>query len=401
MLINCPECKLQISDKALTCPHCGCPMNLNIASQKRRSTRKRMRLPNGFGSITEIKNKKLRKPFRVRVCVGKTSEGKPILKALKPESMFETYNDAYAALVEYNRNPYDLDDDLRVSELYERWTAAYFPTLAGPSSARTLTSAWAYCSSIYDMRAKDVRPRHIKGCMEEGVATVRGQEQTPSASMKNKIKTLFNQMLDYAVEYELVDRNYSRTFKLTDDTIKEIQTVKKEHIPFSDDEMALLWKNLGHKYGIEFMIIQCYSGWRPQELGLIELADVDLSNWTFKGGIKTDAGENRVVPIHPRIRDLVSKSYEEAEQLGSKYLFNYTDEDRRGKNTKLTYNRYSKIFNRIRDELKLNPDHRPHDGRKHFVTKCNTLSNIWSDIRFQISPKRCIQPENLNGSELK
>ena len=152
--------------------------------------------------------------------------------------------------------------------------------------------------------------------------------------MKNKIKTLFNQMLDYAVEYELVDRNYSRTFKLTDDTIKEIQTVKKEHIPFSDDEMALLWKNLGHKYGIEFMIIQCYSGWRPQELGLIELADVDLSNWTFKGGIKTDAGENRVVPIHPRIRDLVSKSYEEADQLGSKYLFNYTDEDRRGKNTK-------------------------------------------------------------------
>lgn len=68
--------------------------------------------------------------------------------------------------------------------------------------------------------------------------------------MKNKIKTLFNQMLDYAVEYELVDRNYSRTFKLTDDTIKEIQTVKKEHIPFSDDEMALLWKNLGHKYGL-------------------------------------------------------------------------------------------------------------------------------------------------------
>lgn len=237
------------------------------------------------------------------------------------------------------------------------------------------------------MRVMDVRARHIKGCMEEGVATVRGQEQTPSASMKNKIKTLFNQMLDYAVEYELVDRNYSRTFKLTDDIIKEIQTVKKEHIPFSDDEMALLWKNLGHKYGIEFMIIQCYSGWRPQELGLIELADVDLSNWTFKGGIKTDAGENRVVPIHPRIRDLVSKSYEEADQLGSKYLFNYTDEDRRGKNTKLTYNRYSKIFNRIRDELKLNPDHRPHDGRKHFVTKCKDAKVDEYAIKYMVGHK--------------
>ncbi len=45
--------------------------------------------------------------------------------------------------------------------------------------------------------------------------------------MKNKIKSLFNLMLDYALEYELVDRNYSRTFNLTEETIKEIVTVKK------------------------------------------------------------------------------------------------------------------------------------------------------------------------------
>ncbi len=48
------------------------------------------------------------------------------------------------------------------------------------------------------------------------------------------------------------------------------------------------------------ILIQCYSGWRPQELGLIELANVDLENGTFKGGIKTEAGEDRVVPIHSK-----------------------------------------------------------------------------------------------------
>ncbi len=38
----------------------------------------------------------------------------------------------------------------------------------------------------------------------------------------------------------------------------------------------------------------------------------------------------------------------------------------------------------IRDELNLNPEHRPHDGRKHFVTMAkkygvdSTQSNIWS-----------------------
>ena len=33
-----------------------------------------------------------------------------------------------------------------------------------------------------------------------------------------------------------------------------------------------------------------------------------------------------------------------------------------------THLRYQKGFGMIRDELNLNPEHRPHDGRKHFVT---------------------------------
>lgn len=134
-------------------------------------------------------------------------------------------------------------------------------------------------------------------------------------------------MLDYAVEYELVDRNYSRTFNLSEDTIKEIRTVKKEHIPFTDSEMELLWKYVEDKRCVDVLLIQCYSGWRPQELGLIELKDVDLENWIFRGGMKTDAGEDRAVPIHSRIKHLVERRYKEAKELGSEYLFNYIDQD--------------------------------------------------------------------------
>lgn len=388
MLIKCPECELQVSDKATFCPHCGYPIKPDIKQRKpRNKNNKRRRLPNGFGQISEIKNRNLRNPFRAMVTVGKDKNGRPICKPLKPESYFPTYNDAYAALVEYNKNPYDLEPSITVKELYEKWTEEYFKTLKNESSSRATTSAWEYCTSVYNMRVMDVRARHIKGCMEEGVATVRGKEQTPSASMKNKIKTLFNQMLDYALEYELVDRNYSRTFKLTDETIKEIQTVKKEHIPFTNDEMDLLWKHVDDKYGIDVLLIQCYSGWRPQELGLIEISDVDLLNRTFKGGMKTDAGENRIVPIHSKIMDLVTKKYKEAEKLGSPYLFNYIDPDRRNKNIKWTYNRYNKVFGRIRDELNLNPEHRPHDGRKHFVTKCKENGVDEYAIKYMVGHK--------------
>ncbi|WP_413614084.1 tyrosine-type recombinase/integrase [Flavonifractor plautii] len=319
------------------------------------------------------------------VTVGKTPEGKPICKPLKPESYFATYNDAYAALVEYNKNPYDLEPSITMQELYDKWLQEYEKTV---KSTKSVTSAWAYCSGVYKMRVMDIRARHVKGCMEEGVAIIRGKEQHPSATMKNQIKSLFNMMLDYALEYELVDRNYSRTFNLTEETVKEIQSVKKEHIAFTDEEMDLLWANISSKQGIDIMLIQCYSGWRPQELGLLELKDVDLENRTFRGGMKTDAGENRVVPIHSRIQDLVLRKYQEAEALGSPYLLNWTDPNNRNKkNLKLTYARYQKAFERIRDELKLNPNHRPHDGRTHFVTMAKRYGVDEYAIKYMVGHK--------------
>ena len=385
MLTQCPECELPVSDKANACPHCGYPLKPSEKQKRPRKSNKRRRLPNGFGQISEIKNRNLRNPFRAMVTVGKTPEGKPICKPLKPESYFATYNDAYAALVEYNKNPYDLEPSITMQELYDKWLPEYEKTV---KSTKSVTSAWAYCSGVYKMRVMDIRARHVKGCMEEGVAIIRGKEQHPSATMKNQIKSLFNMMLDYALEYELVDRNYSRTFNLTEETVKEIQSVKKEHIAFTDEEMDLLWANISSKQGIDILLIQCYSGWRPQELGLLELKDVDLENWTFRGGMKTDAGENRVVPIHSRIQDLVLRKYQEAEALGSPYLLNWADPNNRNKkNIKLTYARYQKAFERIRDDLKLNPNHRPHDGRTHFVTMAKRYGVDEYAIKYMVGHK--------------
>ena len=385
MLTQCPECELPVSDKANACPHCGYPLKPSEKQKRPRKSNKRRRLPNGFGQISEIKNRNLRNPFRAMVTVGKTPEGKPICKPLKPESYFATYNDAYAALVEYNKNPYDLEPSITMQELYDKWLPEYEKTV---KSTKSVTSAWAYCSGVYKMRVMDIRARHVKGCMEEGVAIIRGKEQHPSATMKNQIKSLFNMMLDYALEYELVDRNYSRTFNLTEETVKEIQSVKKEHIAFTDEEMDLLWANISNKQGIDILLIQCYSGWRPQELGLLELKDVDLENWTFRGGMKTDAGEDRVVPIHSRIQDLVLRKYQEAEALGSSYLLNWTDSNNRNKkNIKLTYARYQKAFERIRDDLKLNPNHRPHDGRTHFVTMAKRYGVDEYAIKYMVGHK--------------
>lgn len=186
---------------------------------------------------------------------------------MKPETYFKTYNDAYAALLEYHKNPYDLDSDLTVEQLYEKWTDKYFESLSSPSSERTIKSAWNYCSAVYDMRAKDLRARHIKGCMEDGTYVVDGKEKHASPTTKTKIKSLFNLILDYALEYELVDKNYARTFNLSDDVIKDVKEAKKDHIDFTDEEIKKLWDHLYDTDYVDVILIQCYSGWATTRIG--------------------------------------------------------------------------------------------------------------------------------------
>ena len=210
---------------------------------------------------------------------------------------------------------------------------------------------------------------------------------------------MFNLILDYAVEYEIVDKNYSRTFTLSDNIIKEVEEGRRGRIPFTSDEMQKLWEHVNIEPYADVILIQCYSGWRPQELGLIKLENVNLDEWTFSGGMKTSAGTNRTVPIHSKIKSLVKKRYDEAVQLGSKYLINCVDTHTHRSSLMFTYDKYYARFCSLRDKLKLNPQHRVHDGRMHFITsakKCGVdeyaikymVGHAISDITEKIYTKR-------------
>lgn len=359
MLIKCPECDLQISDKAISCPHCGYPLAPTVRKKPRGRPR---RLPNGFGRITKISNQNLRNPYRAMVTIGKTADGKPVSKILKPKGYFRTYNEAYAALIEYNKNPYDLSSDMTVNELFKKWYAEYSERTKSAGTVRNVTTAWNYCSSVKGIRVADLRIRHIKQCVYDGMHN----GHKPPTNIKPRIKCLFNMMLDYAMEYELVDKNYSRMFDLNSEAKENIKHVKQDHLAFTDEELAILWNSLEIPY-VDIVLIQCYSGWRPQELGLIELKNVDLENRIMISGMKTAAGKDRRVPIHSKIYPLVAMRYKNAAVLGSKYLINSTD-SRSIKETFMSYSKYLSRFHRVMDQLGLNKGHRPHDGRKTFIT---------------------------------
>ena len=333
MLIKCPECELQISDKAFACPHCGYPLKQSTPSHTHQSNRRR-RLPNGFGQISLIKNKNLRSPYRAMIPNGKTETGRPLSRIL---GYYKTYNDAYTALSEYQKNPYDLDTAITLQELYDKWSEFYFEKYTSGGNKRTIEAAWAKCSKISSMKVRDVRARHVKNCIEE----------CSVESIKPRIKSMFNIMLDYAVEYELADKNYARTFNLD-----KISEVENEHIAFTKDELETLWNN-SDDYYVRIILIQTYTGLRPKELCEIRKENVNISRHYLIGGMKTKAGTNRLIPIHSKISNFV-------EGLMA------TDGDKLIPD--VTYDIYRNKFKNIIAKYKLSQEHRPHDPRKTFIT---------------------------------
>lgn len=332
-----------------------------------------MKLPNGYGSVTKLSGNR-RKPYLARVTLGwitNEQTGKTTQNRV-PIGTYKTKKEALQALAEYGANPYDIqNNNLTLAELYQKWTEAYFPTLSGESSTRTITSAWKYCHPLYKMRVKDLRARHIKGIMEDGyIVSSRGknagQKVMASPGVKARIKSMFNLMLDYALEYEIVDKNYARTFDISENIIKEKEAATRGHIIFPPDEMKILWDNVDKIRFVDWILIQCYMGWRPQELATLQLADVNLDEWYMVAGMKTDAGKNRMVPIHTKIQPLVKRNYDYAVSLGSDALFNDPTATKGG--MKITYDKYAGRFDKVMAALKLNPEHRPHDPRMTFIT---------------------------------
>lgn len=348
MLTNCPECQLQISDKAYTCPHCGYP--LKGTKRPYNPSKAHKRLPNGFGQISQIKNRNLRKPFRAMVTVGKNPKtGRPIVKPLTPESYFKTYNDAYAALLEYNRNPYDLTHrNLTFKEVYEQWSTEYYKTL-NINTVISYEASWKWMEPLYSMKISEIKSRHLRSCIDDCDKT----------TMKGAIKSLMNLIFDYAVENEYTDKNYARNLKY-----KLEKSNTNGHIAFKQEELDLLWLHYIDEKFVDMILIQCYTGFRPQELVEIKLENVDLDNWIITGGMKTDAGKNRIVPIHEKIKGIVKIKYKVAKQLGSEYLFN---QPKKNGELKMSYRKYNYAFSSVMANLNLE-GHKPHDPRKTFVT---------------------------------
>lgn len=255
-----------------------------------------MRLPNGYGSITKLSGNR-RNPYIVRITVGYDDEGRQLRKVL---GYYPNRKKALEALAAYGESPYDIDaSKMTFSELYKLWSKEKFNEIS-KSAIRTYTSAYAYCKPLYETPIATIRTAQMQNIIdfaEVGAAT------------RAKIQDMLKLMFRFAMKNDYIKKDYAEFLKRP--TVK----TQKERTPFLQDEIARLW-SLSENHYAKILLIMIYTGWRPSELVSMKFGEcIDMESFTMQGGIKTQAGKNRIVPICEKIKPLV-KYFEQKSYIG-------------------------------------------------------------------------------------
>ena len=283
--------------------------------------RKNPRLPNGYGSIKYL-GKGRTNPYAVFAPSTENNiQGKPVYK--KPIAYTDTWNKAFSILVMYHAGNYKKGDfvpdvmpsdvkgimlqdivnkiiktlapekvstgEITFAEVYERFFEYKYNQTKkeySKSSRFNTVAAFKNCSVLHNRPFIDLKYNDLQKVVDDCAL---------KHSSKSSIVLLIKQMFKYAMITEIVDKDYSQYV-----AVKE-KDDNEQGVPFSDNELKILWDNKTDPI-CEMLLIMCYSGFRISEYNILEV-DYDIKY--LKGGIKTTASKNRIVPIHSVIYPLI------------------------------------------------------------------------------------------------
>lgn len=296
------------------------------------------KLPNGYGSIIKLTGKR-RKPYAVRITIGTSwdPDRERLTQKYKYLEYFEKRADAVLYLANYNsgmrvKEHQSLQDALTLAQVYERWIAEKEASKRGLSDKRrgALAAAFKKFAALHKKKIRNIRLADVQPIFDANRDMSRGTTQNMS--------TVISGIYHYAMRYDLVDNDF------TDLLITEGSDSKQIHFPFTEQEIRILWEHRADKMA-RFILITIYSGMRPTELLIIKSEDIDIKRRIIIGGIKTDAGRDRVIPIHEKIVPLLSEGLD----------FNYNN-----------YTTFLRDYTSYVEAMGM--EHLPHDGRHTCAT---------------------------------
>lgn len=248
------------------------------------------RFPNGYGSIREYKDGNRAKPFVAFTPLKRCADGKRRREIIGAAA---TEDEALQMLAEYNRFKgsklnYSLED------LYDEWNIKAYQGIT-KSTADCYRAAWKQMTELYPMKVKTIRSGHFQEIVD------RMAEEGKSLSSMRNVKVLAGLLEKYAIKFDIIEKNYAEFIELPAEE-------KKEKEIFTADQLKTLENAAENGDRIaRLIVILIYTGWRIGEFLSLTAQDYNPVNKTFTGGLKTENGKNRVVPVPEHVQPYVNE----------------------------------------------------------------------------------------------
>lgn len=271
--MQCMRCRRVIPDDAVFCCYCGVRMEGAPAAQRRRRRR-----PRGTGSVWKDARNKSR-PF-----VAVAADGTRIGTFATSGEAVKALDDVNASKISPERQTYTLAD------VYDRWSELHYPKIT-VKAQQTYANAYRKAAVLHDRRIAELKTEDYQRVLSQMMAA------GASRSLCEKERQLFSQLCQYAINQDIIHTNYSTALVLPEASAPKTRVLSADEVQAirntADDA------RLGETARIALTLI--YTGMRLNELLTARRENVHADEGYLIGGEKTEAGRDRVIPLHPDI----------------------------------------------------------------------------------------------------
>lgn len=298
-----------------------------------------MRRLNGTGSVYKLSGNR-RNPW---VAVTSTVIDGTKKQEKKVIGYCATKTEAMKLLEAFNVGVYEVPNKITLQQLYDEWLE---DKEFSNSAAKSYNMAWNYISIYKGMKFSELRAAHVQYTINEVVKAGKGYSTAKS------VKTLWSQLYKHAIKNDISIKDYSKYI----DMPKNEATNK---IRFTDAEIKRLFEIAKADIYATPILIMIYTGLRIGELMQLTKFNIDLDNMVITGGIKTDAGKDRIIPIHKKIQGFIKEWYNKE---GTTLIVNK-------RNQPMTANHYREAyFKSIMNDNNFRKELTPHSCRHTFAS---------------------------------